>query len=92
MNDGGSAFPGMQQAYALPTELLEKYPEVEKAFVKTSFWSNGMSLRDYFAAEAMSRLTIQVSKSVEVNYQFVAEQAYKFADAMLAEREKVRKP
>ena len=46
-----------------------------------------MSLRDYFAAKALPG--IQASwEDTEENYKMVALEAYKIADAMLAEREK----
>lgn len=43
--------------------------------------SEGMSLRDYFAAQAMVGL-------IQNHAGIVAKQAYEFADAMLAERAK----
>lgn len=46
---------------------------------------HGMSLRDYFAAKAMQWLA---SKPGSPDYEYEAMAAYKYADAMLAEREK----
>jgi hypothetical protein len=43
----------------------------------------GMTLRDYFAAKAM-----QAIANERFNAEFLAEYAYKIADAMLDEREK----
>ena len=42
----------------------------------------GMTLRDYFAAKALPVF------ARELSYEFIAEQAYAMADAMLAERAK----
>jgi len=46
----------------------------------------GMSLRDYFAGRALSGLIAR--HRAEVAWSDVAPQAYRIADAMLAEREK----
>ena len=45
--------------------------------------SNGMTLRDYFAAKAMQAMTHRG----EANVQMVSIQAYAMADAMLKARE-----
>ena len=45
--------------------------------------SNGMTLRDYFAAKAMQAMTHRG----EANVQMVAIQAYAMADAMMEARE-----
>lgn len=73
MKDGGSAFPIDRPVYA----------------------RHGMSLRDYFAAKAMP-MAIQhllATRESQINpgpflYESVAAEAYRVADAMLAEREK----
>lgn len=49
---------------------------------------DGMSLRDYFAGQALPALLTLVSDNMENFPQFVAERTYQLADAMLAEREK----
>jgi hypothetical protein len=49
--------------------------------------SEGMSLRDYFAAKALIGL-FEFHGSGLLSEQEMAEAAYRFADAMLAEREK----
>jgi len=81
INDGGQAFPCAGTLY----------PD-------GSVWdagSNGMTLRDYFAAKAMQALiplfssgTLSVKDGTPATEAHVSEQAYAFADAMLAEREK----
>lgn len=48
----------------------------------------GMSLRDYFAAKAMQGIVSTVPHHSRVDPSDVAEEAYQFADAMLAERAK----
>lgn len=47
-------------------------------------FSEGLSIRDYFAAHAPSQSDVQLSAELRVR------QAYEYADAMMAEREKVR--
>jgi len=44
----------------------------------------GMTLRDYFAAQAMQGLIVDV---VQPQYDYIAETAYSMADAMMKERE-----
>jgi hypothetical protein len=48
--------------------------------------SEGMELRDYFAARALPILMHADSKPWEGHYEIHAEQAYKFADAMMKAR------
>ena len=53
--------------------------------------TEGMTLRDYFAAKAMQGFcvsTVDDSPIAGWNFNYFAEYAYKAADAMLAEREK----
>ena len=45
----------------------------------------GMTLRDYFAAKALQGLVVS---EAGLTFKAVAEDAYKYADAMLAERQK----
>lgn len=64
-----------------------------KAFPKTGSIEfcdpqTGMDLRDYFAAKALPVLLNADSKRWEGNHEFHAEQAYKFADAMMEARKK----
>ena len=49
--------------------------------------SNGMSLRDYFAAKAMAALLVSEPEA-KASFGTCAEWAYQAADAMLAERDK----
>lgn len=83
-NNGGPAFPG---------EADIVYSNDENSVIKTvPVKYTGMTLRDYFAAGAMSQgMAVLVALGNRPNdHQLcsLAETAYKAADAMLAEREK----
>jgi hypothetical protein len=79
MNDGGPAFPATVEEYSggLSTKEVH-YP--------------GMSLRDWLAGMAMQGLIVSVWKETGADYtaNSCAKEAYQFADAMLAEKEKGR--
>lgn len=79
---GGSAFP-------------HDRPAMSGSF------GTGMTLRDYFAAKAMDRLIARAERQMSANvadgtsmddwecyYEYIAEQSYLIADAMLEERDK----
>ncbi len=80
--DGGPAFPAsVAEIQGIATHSGE-------------FALAGMSLRDYFAAKAMTAL-IDVESTADLgqgrctfDHSVVAREAYQIADAMLAEREK----
>jgi hypothetical protein len=72
-DDGGPAFPVRTG--------LSKHPVMGHVFDGT----DGMSLRDYFAGQALPSLTEN-----DRDPQVVAEEAYDYADAMIAERERRR--
>lgn len=72
--DGGAAFPR-------PLPKIETSPE--EAFRIIESYS-GMSLRDYFAAKAIESAARE-SEACE-NAEYLAESAYRIADAMLAQR------
>ena len=59
--------------------------ESDKPGMRAVYVERGMSLRDYFAAKAMQGLA---SKPGSPDYEYEAMAAYKYADAMIAEREK----
>ncbi len=48
----------------------------------------GMTLRDYFAAAALQGICSTLNVAGEVKYTLIAEDTYKIADAMMAERSK----
>lgn len=74
-DDGGPAFP---------TTIYEPEPAVPGRLREIDH--PGMSLRDWFAGQAAAQLVPYVDAFVPLHA--VAKSAYKFADAMLAEREK----
>ena len=51
----------------------------------------GMTLRDYFAAAAMQGM-LGVNSPLDFTHRAFALDAYKYADAMLAERTKTKEP
>jgi hypothetical protein len=75
MSDGGPAFPRPFSDNGGDT--FERYEMAQ----------DGMSLRDFFAAAALTGLTSDPNVSAGKT-KLVAEIAYRFADAMLVEREK----
>jgi hypothetical protein len=89
--DGGAAFP---EVAARPEET--GYGGSDRQWRPYSV--GGMSLRDYFAGRVLSailgdrdvaaRVTDDAASKGRVFGEYVAETAYLFADAMLAEREK----
>lgn len=74
IKDGGPAFPA--------DELHDQTPPYRHLLA-----SQGMSLRDYFAAKAMAPLTASTKSGREVDAKGMAREAYMIADAMLAARE-----
>ena len=71
--DGGPAFPGFDPASETPKPL------------------HGMSMRDWLAGQALAQLILaytQVYGSPKAAPDKIATEAYRFADAMLAERER----
>ena len=59
------------------------------AFPGETWGSKGMSLRDYFAGQALALVITEGLRLDQV--QGMATRAYQIADAMLAERQKERK-
>lgn len=58
------------------------------AFPGETWGSKGMSLRDYFAGQALAGMLCDIKCVGESEY--IAKWAYRYADAMLAERQKGR--
>lgn len=84
--DGGPAFPSTQYALVIPKDLLTD--RIEKIKIPM----NGMSLRDYFAGQALGGLVKnqehRKQAAIAGGSGWSACCAYDYADAMLAEREK----
>lgn len=72
MNDGGSAFPSIKSDW-----IGQGYSDRE-----------GMTLRDYFAGQALAGLIAQTDRALSCK--IFASEAYKCADALIAERQKER--
>lgn len=60
------------------------FPWANDADKEYNWINKGMTLRDYFAAKAMQGMLMRGY----VNIEHLPVNAYKFADAMIAEREK----
>lgn len=73
INTGGSAFP--QHGWSSDPATIERMQAC-----------GGMTLRDYFAAAALQGLI--ASPVDDVTHAQAAEEAFLYADAMLAERQK----
>jgi hypothetical protein len=76
-NDGGPAFPATCSSDGIP--LAVSYPESQVS---------GMTLRDYFAGQALMGILNNAGCFANMKDSDVAENAYHAADAMLAAREK----
>lgn len=82
-NDGGSAFPFHHPARSIVDQQLNRDGA-----------SNGMTLRDYFAAKAMASILnhpdailLMANEKERTNAAMVAENAYAMADAMILARQ-----
>ena len=73
INDGGPAFPFV--SWQSPNGMV------------STAHTNGMTLRDWFAGQALAGLLANVGFTGEVTYDGLAYDAYRIADAMLAARE-----
>ena len=81
--DGGPAFPGEYDTVLVDTAGV-RGPFTIAARQK------GMSLRDYFAAQALGAMVSAYYQHPHSFDELVAEAAYKYADAMLKAREATR--
>lgn len=81
INDGGPAFPGLVETGKLQIG--------DDEFAHPVFGAQGgMSLRDWFAGQALAGLCSSPSMRQIWDATDMAMQSYQFADAMLAERAK----
>lgn len=96
IKDGGPAFP-MQDQQAIHAwaqakiEILglETTAERDAAYIQARAEAiGGMSLRDYFAGEALKGILSSQQHTEEFSHTYRAELAYGQADAMLAARQK----
>lgn len=78
MKDGGPAFPNV------PVDAPNH------GLITASEWGadTGMSLRDWFAGQALAGIWASFESTDEPELSIVAEMAYETADAMLSERER----
>ena len=79
IKDGWAAFPALN--FIVPSDLEQRH-------VHRLGETQGMTLRDYFAAKAMQAFVIIGKDSPKYGCELTAEDSYKQADAMLAERER----
>lgn len=83
-NDGGKAFPSKGgMCFYFPETMKEQVAEVASQIEQST---EGMSLRDWFAGQALVGLIAQTPTATSA--ETFACEAYAMADAMLAEREK----
>lgn len=80
-NNGGPAFPARN--YIIPHDLAKQHVAELSA-------TQGMTLRDYFAGEELSKTNGPYICDTPEAYARLADHCYRMADAMLAERAKER--
>ena len=84
VDDGGSAFPTRSNGFVGTGQYGEAVAQYS--------YTPGMTLRDYFAGQALTGLCandgIEFDEEAEKLHPIYAKHAYKMADAMLAERSK----
>ena len=74
----------MKNLPAFPLNTPKWHESVSDAGFQDIDFTMGMTLRDYFAAKAMQGMMVDV---VQPECDYIAETAYKMADAMLKARE-----
>ena len=91
--DGGPAFPAKSTAFAVPDTIPREYIEQITSMPVTH---TGMTLRDYFAAQAMQGICATCDSDgvwqsglndEQAGLYRIARLSYQMADAMLAARE-----
>jgi hypothetical protein len=78
-NDGGPAFP-VECSYSGDGKLVGAQTNI------ASGWETGMTLRDFFAAQALKSGLVSSYSKCEHSEAYVARDCYKMADAMLRAR------
>jgi hypothetical protein len=81
--NGGSAFPG---SYANDSDMNATAPDGQLVPPGSSVQMDGMSLRDWFAGQALAGLTACPNCPKDFDEHHMAASAYELADAMLAAR------
>jgi hypothetical protein len=76
-NDGGAAFPASRAHFSHDGDRLT-----------TTDWQTGMTLRDYFAGQALMSMLNRPQDITDNTPDLAAELSYRIADAMLAQRAK----
>jgi hypothetical protein len=80
IDTGGMAFPGLEGTDGHGCSRINSMPD---GAIMWEYHSQGMTLRDHFAGQALGGLL----KGVETpNYEAAAKIAYRMADAMIAAR------
>jgi len=75
-----------QNINAFPSTKTE-YDDIGGMDISRKVHFQGMTLRDYFAAKAMTGLISNFNGDVSDNYEIISIASYKMADAMLKHRE-----
>jgi hypothetical protein len=76
INDGGTAFPRLE--HVCLNDKNDSWGEI--------YATQGLSVRDYFAAAALTGEITAWTEPIEGNEKKIAYRCYLFADAMLAAR------
>lgn len=87
--DGGPAFPGSNMFDKEVYEDLRPTEGINQARRAATFSFSGMSLRDWFAGQALAGIMATSSwdhRPANSEQKDIAEDCYALADAMLAER------
>lgn len=79
-DDGGAAFPSL--------ERVDEYSDAKGRYIEHFLPVGGMSLRDYFAGQALIGLVARFEDQAPFPSRALASDAYIVADAMIAERKK----
>jgi hypothetical protein len=86
-NDGGPAFPSIQENIIIPHELAAKYPEIVRELQHMKLQKGGMTLRQYYAGQALNGMC-SVTGIDFGGPEGAAKTALKLADALIKELEK----
>jgi len=73
------------------TDNPQAFPCLDSSGYGLSMHDPGMTLRDWFAGQALAGITTNIKANTEA-YPIVAQVAYRLSDAMLSERAKSSAP